>query len=166
MNENDHQALIHICADLVGGTVLAQEIVKNLGGLGEVRAIATVYKRYLSSSRADLNSRIETVVRFKTSMAVDELLWHFRQLTRDKKANLKLLSYDDLVVLSPQLTLPNPSMHTDSLIARCASEAWPEYAHPIMMRTLNEIASSTLPAVDAEFFLQGKSLVDFSKVQS
>ena len=166
MDEIRHQALIHIAADLVGGTALAQELVAKLGRIGEVETIASVYKRYLSKSRVDLNSNIETVLKFSTNSPVDELLWHFRKFTHEKKARLNLLSYDDLVVLSPQLTLPNPSMHTDFLIARCASEAWPSYEHPIMMKTLSEIAVAAPPSLNTEFFLQGKSLVDFSKLES
>jgi 7,8-dihydro-6-hydroxymethylpterin-pyrophosphokinase len=166
MNELQHQSLVHISVDLVGGTSIAQELVKSLGRIGRVSAISSVYKRYLGMNRVDLNANIETVLRYATNCAVDELLWHFRQFTRDKKALLNLLSYDDLVVLSPQLTLPHPSLHTDFLIARCASEAWPHYEHPIMQKTLSEIAATALPAVDAEFFLQGKSLVDFSTVES
>ncbi|MBC7371077.1 MAG: hypothetical protein H7326_05900 [Bdellovibrionaceae bacterium] len=166
MDDQKHQSLVHIAVDLVGGTALAQDIVRNLSRVGEVSAISSVYKRYLGSNRVDLNSNIETVVRFETNCAVDELLWHFKQFSRDKKVSLNLLSYDDLVVLSPQLTLPNPSMHTDMLIVRCASEAWPEYQHPIMMKTLSEIARTAMPSTDSEFFLQGKSLVDFSKVES
>jgi 7,8-dihydro-6-hydroxymethylpterin-pyrophosphokinase len=161
MNELHHQTLIHIATDLVGGTPVAQGLVTELGDIGSINMISSVYKRYLGRNRVDLNANIEVVLRFSTDCAVDELLWRFRQYTKEKKSSLSLLSYDDLVVLSPQLTLPHPSLHTDFLIVRCASEAWPHYEHPIMQKTLSEIASSALPAVDAEFFLQGKSLVDF-----
>lgn len=166
MSEIQHLALIHIAVDLIGGTPLAKEFVVNLGSIGEIKAIASVYKRCSKKIRGDLESNIETVVKFSTNSAVDELLWHFKQFLRDKKASLNLLSYDELVVLSPQLTLPHPTMHTDFLIARCASEVWPEYEHPIMMKTLSEIALAAFPSVDAEFYLQGKSLVDFSKLES
>jgi len=161
MKDAQHQTLVHIVADLVGGTPVAQSLISDLNKVGAILSISSVYKRYLGKNRVDLNANIETVLRFATNCAVDELLWHFRQYTKDKKASLNLLSYDDLVVLSPQLTLPNPNLHTDFLIVRCASEAWPQYEHPIMQKTLGEIAALALPAVDAEFFLQGKSLVDF-----
>jgi 7,8-dihydro-6-hydroxymethylpterin-pyrophosphokinase len=161
MKEHNHQTLVHVTVDLVGGTPIAQNLVTELSKIGSVNAVSSVYKRYLGKNRVDLNATIEVVLRYSTDCAVDELLWHFRQQTQEKKAKLNLLSYDDLVVLSPQLTLPHPSLHTDFLIIRCASEAWPHYEHPIMQKTLSEIAATALPAVDAEFFLQGKSLVDF-----
>lgn len=158
----NHQTLVQISLDLVGGTPVAQKLISNMKRFGEVLAISSVYKRYRGSNRVDLNANIEVALRFATDCAVDELLWHLRQIVTDEKAEITLLSYDDLVVLSPQLTLPHPTLHTDLLIVRCASEAWPQYEHPIIQKTLSEIASTALPAVDSEFFLQGKSLVDFS----
>lgn len=158
----NHQTLIHLATDLVGGTSIAQNLAIELEKLGQIVAISSIYKRYLGANRVDLNANIEAVLRFATDCAVDELLWHFRRLLKDKKPSLNLLSYDDLVVLSPQLTLPQPCLHTDFLIIRCASEAWPQFEHPIIEKTLSEIAAFAFPAVDAEFFLQGKSLVDFS----
>lgn len=156
-----HQTLVHISTDLVGGTPITQNLIIQMEKLGETSAISSVYKRYLGKNRVDMNANIEVVVRFATDCAVDELLWHFKQLVKEKKVNLTLLSYDDLVVLSSQLTLPHPSLHTDFLIVRCGSEAWSQFEHPIIQKTLSEIASTALPVVDAEFFLQGKSLVDF-----
>lgn len=161
MKVYNHQTLVHLTTDLVGGTPIAQNLISEMETVGEVTAISSVYKRYLGKNRVDLNANIETVVRFATDCAVDELLWHFKQFLKNKKVSLNLLSYDNLVVLSPQLTLPHPSLHTDFLIVRCASEAWAQFEHPIIQKTLSEIASMALPAVDAEFFLQGKSLVDF-----
>jgi 7,8-dihydro-6-hydroxymethylpterin-pyrophosphokinase len=161
MSELFHNALVHISMDLVGGTSVAQALLTDLAKAGSIQRLSSVYKRYHSKNRVDLNASIEAVLLFHTEAAVDEMLWRFRQLTKDKKVFLNLLSYDDLVVLSPQLTLPHPSLHADFLIVRCASEAWPDFEHPIMQKTLREIAASTLPPVDAEFFLQGKSLVDF-----
>lgn len=157
----NHQTLVHIVADLVGGTPIAQALVTEMGKVGEITAVSSVYKRYLGKNRVDLNANIEAVVRLGTDCEVDELLWYFKQFISEKKAALNLLSYDNLVVLSPQLTLPHPSLHTDFLIVRCASEAWTQFEHPIIQKTLNEITSLTMPATDAEFFMQGKSLVAF-----
>ncbi len=161
MTEVTGQCLIHLSTSLVGGVVGAQSMISRVQTVGEIVAISSVYKRYLSSARVDLNSNLEAVLCLHTKCAVDELLWHFKEYSVGKREKLQLLAYDELVVLSPQLTLPNPSLHADALIVRCAAEVWPEYEHPIMQKTLREIAAKSPPAVDAEFYLQGKSLVDF-----
>lgn len=161
MNVYTHQTLVHVTTDLVGGTPIAQNLLREMKKIGQITAVSTVYKRYLGLNRVDLNANIEAVLRFNTKCAVDELLWHFRRLQKENRISLNLLSYDDLVVLSPQLTLPHPHLHTDFLVIRCASEAWPQLEHPIIEKTLSEIAALALPVVDAEFFLQGKSLIDF-----
>jgi 7,8-dihydro-6-hydroxymethylpterin-pyrophosphokinase len=158
-----HQTLVHISADLVGGTAVAQSLIEDMKRVGEVHALSSVYKRFSSGHRTDLQASLETVLYYRTNCAVDELLWYFRSYTKEKKATLTLLSYDDLVVLSPQLTLPHPSLHTDQLMVRCASEALPSYEHPIIQKRLTEIAVQSMSLTDAEFFLQGKSLVDFLK---
>lgn len=157
----NHQTLVHVVADLVGGTPVAQGLVNDMKGVGDVVTVSSVYKRFLGDNRVDLNARIEAVIRFATDCEVDELLWYFKQYTKEKRAALNLLSYDDLVILSPQLTLPHPNLHTDYLLVRCAAEAWTQFEHPIIQKTLSEIVSLALPAADAEFFMQGKSLVAF-----
>lgn len=156
-----HQTLIHLSAEFSGGLSAARKIVREVHELGNVIAVSSVYKRFSGDSRADMNATIETVLHFTTDFPVDELLWHFRRLTKESNVLLTLLSYDDLVVLSPQLTLPHPSLHTDPLMVRCASEALPTYEHPIIQKTLAEISGQASPARDAEFYLQGKTLVDF-----
>lgn len=156
-----HRTLIHLIVDLVGGTAAAQTLLAELSRVGQIDKVSTVYKRYLGKNRADLNAQIEVVVGFNTELPVDELLWHFKHFTKDTKAKIVLLSYDDLVVLSPQLTLPHPHLHTDYLVIRCACEIWPHFEHPILQKSLSEMSSEGRPSVEAEFYLQGKSLVDF-----
>ena len=161
MTEAASQTLVHLSTNLVGGTLAAQSVVAKLLKIGKIVSSSSVYKRYLSSARVDIYSNIEVVFRFKTECAADELLWHFRQYSAEKKEKLQLLVFDELVVLAPQITLPNPSLHTDLLVVRCAAEAWPDYEHPIIQKSLREIAAQSPPPLDSQFFLQGKTLVDF-----
>jgi 7,8-dihydro-6-hydroxymethylpterin-pyrophosphokinase len=163
MEQMIHQTLVHVSADLVGGTAVAQGLIEDMKRVGQIQALSSVYKRFANAHKTDLQASLETVLYFRTNCAVDELLWYFRSYTKERRAQLTLLSYDDLVVLSPQLTLPHPSLHTDHLMVRCASEALPSYEHPIIQKRLTEIAGQGLTLVNAEFFLQGKSLVDFQR---
>ena len=164
-----HRALIYITLDLMGGETKARDVLAKIRECGDIEAISSVYKRYLSSARVDTSARMEFVIRFGTSMSVDQclhlVLSNCEQgspgLRQSGQTELTLLAYDNLVFMSPRLTLPYPELHTDPLVIRCAAEAWGQYEHPIFQKTLSEISRTAQPARAAEFYIQGKSLVDF-----
>lgn len=169
MSSTRHSALIHIALDLVGGIEKAKHLLSRFTEIGEIIAISSVFKRYLTPEHLDLSANIEFVVRYESQMSVDQMLYFVMSLsdegsqglTRKGKTELILLTYDDKILMSPRLTLPYPMLHQDPLIIRCSSEAWPQYEHPIYQKSLSEISRSAPPAQQAEFFIQGKSLVDF-----
>lgn len=169
MSSKRHMALIYLTLDLVGGVDKSKKLLEKLSECGEIVAISSVYKRYLTEERQDLSARMEFVVRFETPLPVDQCLHLVLSqceqgapgLLQRSHAELTLLTFDDMIVMSPRLTLPYPQMHQDPLIIRCAAEAWGAYEHPIYQKSLSEIAKSALPARQAEFYIQGKSLVDF-----
>lgn len=164
-----HSSLIYVSVDLVGGQEKARQILAKFMELGDLASISSVYKRYMSRERVDFSARMEFVVRFDTVMSVDQTLFMLLSLQEhhaavDKRRShceLILLAFDQKTVMSPKMTLPYPYLHTDALAIRCAAEAWGSYEHPIYQKTLSEIAKTAEPSRDAEFHLQGKSLVDF-----
>lgn len=161
MKSASHVALIHVSVDLVGGADRARDLLVKAQESGEITSISSVYKRYLTPERVDLNARMEFVFRFETVWGVDPCLQMTKALDQDGKLELTLLCFDDMIVMSPRLTLPYPLLHQDPLIIRCAAEAWGQYEHPIYQKSLSEIARSAPNAKMAEFHSQGKSLVDF-----
>lgn len=169
MSTTRHTALVHIALDLVGGVDKAREILLALMERGELVAISSVYKRYLTPERLDLSARLEFVIRLETPWGVEQALQQVLSLCdpssnpslRKNRAELTLLAFDDLILMSPRLTLPYPQLHQDPLIIRCAAEAWGQYEHPIYQKNLSEISKTAAPAKQAEFYMQGKSLVDF-----
>lgn len=164
-----HLALIHFSMDLTGGKTHANEILKKLQSNGSVQSISSVYKRYMTADRADINAHLEFVVKYETHMTIDQLLemalsfCHQKESKFHEAVNTELivLAFDRQIMMSPKLTLPYPLLHQDPLIIRCAAEAWGEYEHPIYQKNLNEIARVAQPARQAEFYMQGKTLVDF-----
>lgn len=164
-----HSALIHIALDFVGGEEIAKKILSELSDCGEIVAMSSVYKRFTSTEVADLSARLEFVVRLETVLGVDATL-HLalslckqgaQGLMQKTHSELTLLAFDNIIQMSPNLTLPYPKLHQDPLIIRCAAEAWGQYEHPIYQKNLNDICRSAPPAKGAEFYMQGKSLVDF-----
>ncbi|MBO9668853.1 MAG: hypothetical protein J7501_18795 [Bdellovibrio sp.] len=169
MSQALHNSLIFVALDLVGGEEKARDLLQKISECGDILSISSIYKRYMTPARVDLSARIEFVMRFETMMSVDQHL-HLvlslcdqgsKGLNQRSHVDMVLLAYDDLILMSPRLTLPYPQLHTDPLIIRCAAEAWGQYEHPIYQKTLSEISKTALPAREAEFFKQGKSLVDF-----
>ncbi|MEN0057783.1 MAG: hypothetical protein AAGB31_03020 [Bdellovibrio sp.] len=169
MDLTRHSALIHATLDLVGGVDHARGLVQKLLERGDITAISSVYKRYLTRERVDMSARLEFVIRFATLMSVDQSLHMVLSLcengspglSQKNHSELTLLTFDDIVLMSPRLTLPYPRLHQDPLIIRCSAEAWGQYEHPIYQKNLSEISRTAPPAKEAEFYMQGKSLVDF-----
>jgi 7,8-dihydro-6-hydroxymethylpterin-pyrophosphokinase len=169
MTRESHDSLIYISLDLVGGVEKAKALLQGLCEVGTIESISSAYKRFLTPDRVDLSAHLEFVVRLKSLMNVEQTLAKVLELSAESESGmshrshreLTLLTFDTQILMSPRLTLPFPQLHTDPLIIRCASEAWGAYEHPIYQVTLSEIARSARPVHEAEFYLQGKSLVDF-----
>jgi 7,8-dihydro-6-hydroxymethylpterin-pyrophosphokinase len=153
-----HNALIHIATDLVGGVSRCERAFAKLKTQAHLEAVSSVYKRYLSSDRVDMKAQMELVCRLQTELEAGALLQFVESL--DEKIMINLLVFDDLILMSPRLTLPYPELHIDGLIIRCAAEAWGSYEHPIYEKTLSEISRTAQPVHEAEFFLQGRNLID------
>jgi 7,8-dihydro-6-hydroxymethylpterin-pyrophosphokinase len=166
MKRQKHFCLIHVIVDLMNGRERAQEILSRLAEFGEIVSLSSVYKRYLTEERVDLNARMEFVAKCETSMSVDQTLQLVSSLSRLGSPGLQnrglvdltILVFDDQILLSPRLTLPYPLLHQDALIARCSAEAWGDYEHPIYQKNLNEIAAQAPSAKQAEFYCQGSTL--------
>lgn len=169
MNREGHDSLIYISLDLVGGAEKAKALLQDLSELGSVERVSSIYKRYLTKDRVDMSAHLEFVIRYRSTMNVDQTLQKVLSLcesgapglSQRTQCELTLLVFDKTISMSPRLTLPYPHLHTDPLIIRCAAEAWGSYEHPIYQQTLSEIARAARPVQEAEFYLQGKSLVDF-----
>lgn len=164
-----HNTLIHLALDVVGGEDKAVDILSEISELGKIISISSVYKRYSNKAYIDLSARFEVVFHLETLMSVEQTLQLLLSLGIEGKnkighkchAALTLLVFDEVVQMSPHLTLPYPLLHTDSLIIRCASEIWGNYEHPILQKTLREISKSAISEPFVEFHMQGKTLVDF-----
>ena len=135
-----------------------QLILQSLSTAFRFVEISSIYKRFKSVDHVDLNASMEFVVKIITQLEPEKTMEVLD--TVDKRAQVMLLAFDDLILMSPRLTLPYPELHTDSLIIHCAAEAWGQYEHPVYQKTLSEISRGARVSIDTEFFLQGRTLLD------
>lgn len=158
------EVLIYLQLDLLNGESKIGKVVDYLHGQGRVISISTIYKRYRSDVQTDLSANIELVIRHASEITVDqyvERLKHIRVINQsvDSKAklNIELLNYGAMVSMTPLLTLPSPLLLTDEVVRKCAAEVWGDYQHPIMRKTLAEMAAEVRLESNTEFFRQGTS---------
>lgn len=158
MKQITHGALIHFSTDLVGGPARTQEVLQSLSESMRFVEISSIYKRFKSPDHVDLNASMECVAKVITSLGAEEVIDIVDKI--DRQIEVMLLAFDDLILMSPRLTLPYPDLHTDPLVIHCAAEVWGQYEHPVYLKTLSEISRGARVLDDAEFFLQGRSLLD------
>lgn len=161
-----HQALFWIATDFMSGTARLQNSVFKLTSLGPVISVSSVYKKFLYSRTEDLNSELCAVVKMGIEKSQNEVFDFLSEFIRQShsapqgsKTEIAILALDQEVRLYPGQNLPSPLLHSNSLILRCASEAWGGYEHPIIKKTLNELVKSSEPLMNVEFFAQGKVLL-------
>lgn len=169
MTPNRHFALIHLRFDVVEGVNAAKTTLKKISFWGQVLGVSSVYKRYTTKEATDLSAYLEFVIHIETSLGVEEVLENLIMycesgesgIVQSPFVEITLLVFDDLIQMSPRLTLPYPQLHEDPLIIRCASEVWGQYEHPIYQKNLSDMSRLAPPVREIEFYLQGKTLVDF-----
>jgi len=76
-------------------------------------------------------------------------------------ARLMLFFYGELNQMTPELTLPFHGFHLRPDYVFPAAEIWPEYVHPVLKRTLRDMAQEMKHVSWGEFFCQGKTVLDF-----
>lgn len=58
---------------------------------------------------------------------------------QDRLIDIDILLYDDMVLNSPELTLPHPLMHQRFFVLKPLAEIAPEIKHPILDRTIQTL---------------------------
>lgn len=57
----------------------------------------------------------------------------------DRPIDIDILLYDDIVLDSPNLTIPHPLMHKRTFVMEPLTEIAPELVHPVLHKSMKEI---------------------------
>lgn len=98
------------------------------------------------------NTFINVAITMETSLSPDELLHTTQQIEsemgRTQKSNgayhdriidIDILMYNQLVLQTPELTLPHPLMHERLFVLEPLAEIAPETIHPVLNKTFGEL---------------------------
>ena len=159
-------SLVLISIKMIAGVEILKRLVIELKSFTWDIEFSSVYVQYETEQRYDFDANMITVVKLATSLGAKEFSQKLSQIQNHlesfagiDRVKINPLVVDQETLMVPDLTLPHPSLHIDPLVIRCATEVWGTYEHPILKKTLNDLARSLPPISNAEFMLQGKSLV-------
>jgi 7,8-dihydro-6-hydroxymethylpterin-pyrophosphokinase len=160
-------ALVLVSIKMISGQEILKRLVNELKLISWDLEFSSVYVQYETEQRYDFDANMVTVLKIVMSQSTQELAQSLERIqnyllsyTGPNRVKLVPLAIEQETLLIPGLTLPHPSLHGDALVIRCAAEVWGHYEHPVLKKTLHDLARHLPPITNAEFMLQGKSLVE------
>ena len=83
----------------------------------------------------------------RTALAIEKDLGRQRPHLSPRKyhsrpMDIDLIFYDDLVVDTPELTLPHPRMHFRRFVLEPLAEIIPDYRHPVTGKTIRQLCDT------------------------
>lgn len=126
-----------------------EEINKRVGKVISLSACHVTEPWGFKSENAFLNA----VCKIHTSLSPKEVLYQTQSIEKDlgrlKKSvngnysdrliDIDILLYDDLILNTPDLTLPHPLMHRRAFVMQPLAEIAPETVHPVLHRTIQDL---------------------------
>ena len=170
-NKTKKQAtLISFKVELIEGAHKLNELIFATSDWFELETISSIYKKYLTVIENDLNSELWVVAKMQTHLDFEaaqkklfEVQCSFLNGKINSKYEIQLLTHGESVFMSPLITLPNPNLHEEKVILKCAAEAWGTFEHPILTQTLNSLSQKMRYLKNVEFHSQATLLKRLNK---
>jgi 2-amino-4-hydroxy-6-hydroxymethyldihydropteridine diphosphokinase len=121
---------------------------------GNVTAVSSLYDTEpvgYTEQPMFLNAAAKLETQLPPEKLMQTMLGIERELGRDRAASipkgprtidLDLLMYDDLIVDTPQLTVPHPAMHQRRFVLEPLVEIAPDAFHPVLKRSAASLLAS------------------------
>lgn len=168
-----NQVLLAVQAGLGRGEARLSSVVRKvlLGQEIELVSISSVYQITIDDpnwrNESDVLKGLATCLLLETGLSAAKLILQMRDLEKNlnkdavrNRVIIYLLAYAQNVVMSRSLTLPHPELHADPRLLLPAKEVCPDFEHPVLHKTLNELAVDFVDDQWGTFYAQGKSLLE------
>ena len=155
-------AAIGLGANLRDRAANLREAVHRLEELGEIVGVSSLYETapvgYLDQPPF-LNAAVVLVTALPAPDLMTALLGIERDLGRvrtflnaPRTLDLDLLLYDDLVLETPDLTLPHPRLHERAFVLVPLAEIAPDAIHPVLLRMISALKTEASDAATVQLW--------------
>ena len=118
---------------------------------GDILALSALYETEPWGFKSD-NTFLNAVLMLETSLSPEDLLALTIQIEKevgrttktngqyqDRIIDIDILTYDNLIMKTPQLTLPHPHMHERDFVLEPLTEIAPGLIHPVLKKSISQL---------------------------
>ncbi len=146
------RAFIGVGSNIEPRLKFLEHAVRSLKDLGEVNRISSIYE---TAPVGDIPQPdyLNSVVEIKTPLGPLELARELKLLEKEigrverprwheREIDLDLLFYDDLILESPDFTIPHPEAHRRGFVLVPMNEIASDFEHPVLRKNMSDLVKS------------------------
>ncbi len=149
--------LAQISLNITRGSQGLVEILSEVLKKNKILSISSVYKRK-EIFQAELEAQFILVICCEQEGPWQEAQKNLKIASR--RGQVTLLVFEKEVIMTPEMTLPSPDLHSDPIAILAAAEVWPGYVHPIYKKPLSSLVGHGQRTDRGEFLFQGQNLLE------